>query len=138
MNVVERNEFLLGSARTVGLATVRPDGRPHVALVWFDLDGDEVIFTIRHASVRARNIANDPQVSLCVDEEQPPFALVLIEGEVQAQVNDPDLRYWTTRIAGRYTGEDLAEIYGKRNGAAGELLVRVRPIKTIARKNVAG
>ena len=137
MNAAERNEFLLNSARTASLATVRPDGRPHVAPIWFDLDGDAVVFTTWHASVKARNINNDPRVGLCVDNEEPPFAFVLIEGEAEVRENDPDLRYWATRIAGRYTGEELAESYGERNSVKGELLLRVRPTKVVARKNVA-
>ena len=34
------------------------------------------------------------------------------------------LKYWSTRIAARYMGEELAEAYGKRNSVEGELLVR--------------
>jgi nitroimidazol reductase NimA-like FMN-containing flavoprotein (pyridoxamine 5'-phosphate oxidase superfamily) len=35
----ERRGFLLDRARTAKLATVRADGRPHVAPIWYDLDG---------------------------------------------------------------------------------------------------
>lgn len=58
----------------------------------------------------------DGRVSLCVDDKEPPFAFVVIEDEAALSDGDPDLRYWTTRIAGRYVGEDLAGSYGKRNG----------------------
>ena len=34
--------FLRDRARTAVLATVRADGRPHAAPVWFDLDGDKI------------------------------------------------------------------------------------------------
>ena len=44
---------------------------------------------------------------------------------------------WTTRIARRYMGADLAEAYGKRNAVEGELLVRVTPTRVIARKGIA-
>ena len=133
----ERRNFLLQRARTASLATVRPDGRPHVAPVWFDLDGDTVVFTTWHTSVKARNLRDDPRASLCVDDEEPPFAFVLIEGEAEIQEADPDLRYWATRIAGRYMGEDLAESYGERNSVEGELLLRIRPTNVVAQKNVA-
>ncbi|MGB3635408.1 MAG: PPOX class F420-dependent oxidoreductase [Rubrobacteraceae bacterium] len=133
----ERQEFLLGSARTGSLATVRPDGRPHVAPIWFDLDGDAVIFTTWHTSVKARNIMNEPRVSLCVDDEEPPFAFVLIEGEATLTAEDPDLRYWATRIAGRYMGNELAESYGERNSVGGELLGRISPKNIVAQKNIA-
>lgn len=133
----ERRCFLLQRARTAILATVRSDGRPHVAPVWFDLDGDTLVFTTWHESVKARNIRNDPRISLCVDDEEPPFAFVLMEGEAELRESDPNLRYWATRIAGRYMGEELAEDYGRRNGVEGELLLRVHPTNVVARKNVA-
>lgn len=48
----EWRAFLLDGTRTAKLATVRPDGRPHVAPVWFDLDGDEIVSTTGKDSVR--------------------------------------------------------------------------------------
>ncbi len=133
----EYKSFLLGEARTAKLATVRRDGRPHVAPVWFDLDGDDLVFTTWHESIKAANIGRDPRVSLCVDEEAPPFAFVLVEGMARAEADAPDLLYWATRIAGRYMGADRAEEYGRRNAVPGELLVRVTPTKIVARKNVS-
>ena len=41
----EWRAFVLEGTRTAKVATVRPDGRPHVAPVWFVLDGDDVVFT---------------------------------------------------------------------------------------------
>ena len=55
----ERRAFLLTGTRTGKLATVRPDGRPHVAPVWFVLDGvtekgDVVVFTTGADTVKGR------------------------------------------------------------------------------------
>jgi PPOX class probable F420-dependent enzyme len=77
MSPAEARAFLLARPRTAKLATVRADGRPHVAPVWFDLDGDDLRFTTWHASVKAVNLRRDPRVSLCVDDEAPPFAFVM-------------------------------------------------------------
>ena len=55
MSPSEWRAFLLTSTRTAKLATVRADGRPHVAPVWFDLDGDELIFTTSKESVKGKN-----------------------------------------------------------------------------------
>jgi len=38
---------------TAKLATVRKDGRPYVTPIWFDLDGDTLVFTTWHSSVKA-------------------------------------------------------------------------------------
>jgi PPOX class probable F420-dependent enzyme len=133
----EYRSFLLHRTRTAKLATVRADGRPHVAPVWFVMDGDNVIFTTWHATVKAMNLRRDPRVCLCVDDEAPPFSFVQIEGTATLSEDLDDLRHWATRIAGRYMGTDQAEAYGRRNGVPGELLVRVAPTKILAQKNIA-
>lgn len=133
----ECRNFLLSGTRTGKLATVRTDGRPHVAPVWFELDGDTIIFTTWHATVKAANMRRDPHVCLCVDDDTPPFAYAQIEGTVQMTAEPDALLYWATRIAGRYMGAALAETYGKRNAVAGELLVRVTPTKILFQQNIA-
>jgi PPOX class probable F420-dependent enzyme len=137
MTPAEYRSFMLGSVRTASLATVRPDGRPHVAPIWFDLDGDTLVFTTGENTVKGRNMRREPRVSLCVDDEQPPFHFVLFEGVAALTANDPDLLYWATRIGGRYMGEEQAEAFGRRNAVEGELLVRVTPTRIVARKNIA-
>jgi len=137
MTPTEYRSFLLDRIRTAKLATVRADGRPHVTPIWFDLDGDTVVFNTGHESIKAVNLRRDPRVCLCVDEETPPFAFVQIEGTATMSDDPDDLRYWATRIGGRYMGADLAEAYGQRNGVKGELLVRVTPTKIVAQKNIA-
>lgn len=133
----EVRAFLLERSRTGKLATVRADGRPHVAPVWFALDGDILIFTTWHTTVKAANMRRDGRVCLCVDDEAPPFAYVQIEGTATMSDEPEALLHWATRIAARYMGEAQAESYGKRNGVEGELLVRVTPAKVIFEKDIA-
>jgi PPOX class probable F420-dependent enzyme len=133
----EQRAFLMEQARTAKLATVRKDGRPHVVPVWFDMDGDTLIFTTEQTTLKAANIRRDPRVCLCVDDETPPFAFILIEGTANMSADSDARLYWTTRIGGRYMGAELAETYGKRNSVEGELLVRVTPTKVVFEKNIA-
>jgi len=137
MSMDEVRRFLTEKARTGKLATVREDGRPHVAPIWIELDGDTIIFTTWHDSVKAANIRRNPRVAICVDDDQPPFSFVIIEGTASMSEDREKLRYWATRIAGRYMGSELAEAYGKRNSVAGELLVKVTPEKIIAWKKIS-
>ena len=61
----EHRNFLMGQVRTAKLATVRQDGRPHVTPVWFELDGDTLVFSTWHTSVKAVNIRRDGRVPVC-------------------------------------------------------------------------
>src|SRR5690242_3453349 len=137
MTPEEYRAFLLSRPRTAKLATVRADGRPHVAPVWFDLDGDALVFTTWHTTVKAANLRRDPRVSLCIDDDAPPFAFVIVEGTATISDDAAELRRWATSIARRYMGGDQADAYGQRNGVAGELLVRVTPIHIIAKARVS-
>jgi PPOX class probable F420-dependent enzyme len=141
MKKMSRDEclaFLVDQPRTAKVATVRPDGRPHVAAIWFDLDGDELVFTTWHTTIKAANLRHSPFVSICVDDEKPPFSFVKFDGRAGFVDDLEALRYWATRIAGRYMGEALAEVYGRRNAVEGELLVRVRPTLIMGRADMAG
>jgi PPOX class probable F420-dependent enzyme len=133
----EWRSFLLDTPRTAKLATVRKDGRPHVAPIWFTLDGDELVFTTWHESVKAKAILRDPRVSLCIDDERPPFAFVMLDGTATIDEDPAELRTWAARIGGRYMGREQAEAYGERNGIPGELLVRVAITNVVAVDGVA-
>ncbi|MFD0277205.1 PPOX class F420-dependent oxidoreductase [Kitasatospora sp. NPDC127111] len=137
MTEAEWRAFLSAGTRTAKIATTRADGRPHVKPVWFLLDGDDIVFNTGADTVKGRTLARDGRVMLCVDDERPPFAYVLVQGTATLSEDLAEVRAWATRIAARYMGEDRAERYGARNGVPGELLVRVKIEKVGAEQGVA-
>jgi hypothetical protein len=115
-------------ARTGKLATVRADGRPHVAPIWYEVDDDGgLLFNTGALTVKGRNLLRENRAAVCVDDDRPPFSFVIVEGEVEITHNLAEVRLWAARIGGRYMGAERAEEYGVRNGVEGELLVRLRP-----------
>lgn len=129
--------FVSEGTRTAKLSTVRADGSPHVAPVWFLLDGDDVVFNTGQNTVKGRNLARDGRVALCVDDDTPPFAFVTLRGRAELSDDLAAVRAWATRIAARYVGEDRAQEFGARNGVPGELLVRVRIDQAVAMSGVS-
>jgi PPOX class probable F420-dependent enzyme len=124
--------------RTGKLATVRADGRPHIAPVWYDLDDEgSVVFNTGESTVKGRNLTRDPRASLCVDDERPPFSFVVLEGVVELSDDLAEVRRWATRIGGRYMGADRAEEYGARNGVPGEMVVCLRPAHVVSALDLA-
>ena len=137
MSAAEVREFILTGTRTGKLATVKENGRPHVVPIWFVLDGDDLLFNTWHTSVKARNMERNGRVAICVDNENPPYDFVMLEG-VATLIDDlAEVKKWATVIGGRYMGADQAEAFGERNGVAGELLVRVKIDKMVAKKEMS-
>jgi PPOX class probable F420-dependent enzyme len=139
MNGEEVRAFLTVLPPHTGkLATVRADGRPHLAPVWYDVDEDgTLVFNTGAATVKGRNLRRDPRASLCVDDERPPFSFVVVEGVAELSDDLADVRAWATRIGGRYMGPERAEEYGTRNGVPGELVVRLRPQQVVSALELA-
>lgn len=119
------------------LATVRSDGRPHVAPVWYVMEGNTIVFNTGASTVKGRNLSRDPRASICVDDERPPFSFVVVEGAVELSDDLDDLRTTATAIGARYMGADRAEEFGARNGVPGELVVRLRPERVVSAFDLA-
>ncbi|HEY7143026.1 MAG TPA: PPOX class F420-dependent oxidoreductase [Streptosporangiaceae bacterium] len=130
-------DFVMTGTRTGKLAVTRRDGRPHVTAVWFVLDGGDVVFTTPADSVKGRVLRREGQAMLCVDDQQPPYSFVLIEGPVSVSEDPGELLHWAGVIGGRYMGASRAAEYGERNGVPGELLVRLRIAAVVARAGIA-
>jgi PPOX class probable F420-dependent enzyme len=129
--------FLVERPRAGKLAVVRADGAPHVTPIWFDLDGEEIVFTTHETGIKGRSVLRDPRVCLCVDDDTPPFAFVIVNGTARVSTDPDELLYWATRLGGRYMGAGRAEEYGRRNAVPGELVVRVTPTKVVAADKIA-
>jgi PPOX class probable F420-dependent enzyme len=133
----ERRAFLMTGTRTGVLSTVRKDGRPHAAPVWFVLEGDVVVFTTGGDTVKGRNLRRTGQAAFTVDDSAPPFSYVTMSGSVEISEDPDELVRWATALGGRYMGADQAEAYGRRNGVPGELLVRLVPDRIVSENRVA-
>ncbi|HEY9473652.1 MAG TPA: PPOX class F420-dependent oxidoreductase [Mycobacteriales bacterium] len=129
--------FVSAGGRTGKLATVRADGRPHVVPVWFVLDGEDLVFTTWHTSVKAVNLRRDPRAALCVEDDRPPYSFVMVEGGVRFEESPEAVLPFAIRIATRYLGSELGERYGARNGVAGELLARLAIERVVAQADIA-
>lgn len=154
MSKEEIEKFLMQGTFTGKLATTKKDGSSHVVPIWFVFDSnnndgrvsetekegyDDIIFTTSSGSAKARNIQRENRVSICVDDQTPPFSYVVIYGTARIQhCEQTELFRFATKIAQRYVGKEVAELYGKRNSAEGEVLVRIKPIRVIAEKDIAG
>jgi PPOX class probable F420-dependent enzyme len=149
MSKKEIRKFLMQGTFTGKLTTVKKDGSCHIVPIWFVLDdgirrggsgiGQDIIFTTDGTSVKVKNIQRDNRVSICVDDQTPPFSFVIVYGTARIHhCTQNELFKFATKIAQRYMGKDNAERYGRRNSNEGEVLVRIKPTRILAEKDIAG
>jgi PPOX class probable F420-dependent enzyme len=147
MSNEEIARFVMQGTFTGKLATVKKDGGSHVVPIWFVLDNENskrrskignIIFTTYSASVKANDIRRNNRVSICIDDQIPPFSFVTMFGTAKIYPYKPkEVLKWATKIAERYMGKKNAKAYGRRNSGEGAVLVKINSTKIIAEKNIA-
>jgi PPOX class probable F420-dependent enzyme len=90
------------------LGTVNRSGSPHLTIMWYLLDGDEILFNTKAGRAKESNLARDPRVSLLVYDDSG-YRYIRIEGRVRA-IADPEIAHRDiARLALRYHGEEGAK-----------------------------
>ncbi|HZZ97439.1 MAG TPA: PPOX class F420-dependent oxidoreductase [Jatrophihabitantaceae bacterium] len=116
----------------------RADGCPHVAPIWFVIDGADLLFNTNSQTLKGKALLRDARAALTVDLEEPPFTFVTVEGTVTIET-DPVARLpHSIAMARRYIGAGRAEEYGRRNAVQGELPIRLHPTHIAGYTDIGG
>ncbi|MEI8147741.1 MAG: PPOX class F420-dependent oxidoreductase [Actinomycetes bacterium] len=123
-------EQFTNSARTIfakksllHVASLGPDGAPHVTPVWGELDGDDIIINTALGRAKARNLANDGRVAISLTDPDNPYTVISIRGTVVGFTTDGADEV-IDRLAKKYLDEDS---YPFRREGEIRVTVRVRP-----------
>jgi hypothetical protein len=100
---------MLASSRKVQLATISPDGYPHLVTMYYALRDGQIAFWTYRTSQKALNLSRDPRISCLVETGEAYFDLrgVLIQGVVQT-ITDPADVYRVGLDIGAVVGGGLA------------------------------
>ena len=58
----------LQEKRFAVVGTRNPDGSPHLAVMWYLLDGDDIVVNSAQGRIKDRNLAADPRMSVLVED----------------------------------------------------------------------
>jgi PPOX class probable F420-dependent enzyme len=88
------------------VATIMPDGTPHVTPVWVDLDddGEHVIINTARGRLKERNLERDPKVGVSVVDPDDPYRFVSVRGE--ATMTEDGAVDHINKLAKKYMGVD--------------------------------
>jgi PPOX class probable F420-dependent enzyme len=87
------------------IATVMPDGSPHVAQVWVDTDGEHILINTPRDSQKVRNIRRDPRVAVNVFDPGNQWRLGNVRGKV-VEVTTEGADAHIDALAKKYLGVD--------------------------------
>jgi PPOX class probable F420-dependent enzyme len=97
---------LLTSSRKVQLATINPDGTPHLVTMFYALIDGRIAFWTYRSSQKARNLARDPRLACLVEDGDDYFELrgVQVTGMVRCIEDQAGVLDIGRRIAGGLGG----------------------------------
>jgi Pyridoxamine 5'-phosphate oxidase len=100
---------MLAANRKVQLATISPDGYPHLVTMYYTLVDGKIAFWTYRTSQKALNLARDPRISCLVETGQAYFDLrgVQIQGTVET-ITDADVVYQIGLAIGNVIGNATA------------------------------
>lgn len=88
------------------LATIGNDGMPQQTVLWYELQGDEIMMNTAAGRIKDRNLRRDPRASVCVTAGGAAVTfrgcVTLIDEQDQALAD-------IHRLAVRYNGPETAE-----------------------------
>ena len=112
MSDAEIEAFLAGDMK-VQVATVGPDGAPHLTTLFYVLDEGRIAFWTYGASQKVTNLRRDPRITCLVEDGTDYFELrgVSIRGTARLLEEPADVRALGARVVRRMANdEDLGEL----------------------------
>ena len=101
-------ERFLSHRRVAVLATLGPGGEPVLTPIWYLYRDGLLYMRTGRESVKARNVGQDSRVTVCVQDERPPYRSVTLHGRASIEEAEEGL---DAVIARRYLGAVAGSAY---------------------------
>ena len=118
-----RSRELLEDRNFANVATIRPDGTPHVVPVWVDVEDGDIILNSAEGRVWPRLARRDPRVTITVQNTENPYEYVTIQGHVEDATHEGADAH-IDALAQKYLGE---ETYPFRQPGEQRVKLRIAP-----------
>ena len=112
MSEAEVEAFLQGSMK-VQVATINPDGSPHLTTLFYVLHEGRIAFWTYASSQKIKNLERDDRITCLVEEGTDYFELrgVSISGHAKLVTDEDEIREIGTKVATRMVdGADLGDL----------------------------
>ena len=120
----------LEEKRFAVVGTKNPDGSPHLAVMWYLLDGDDIIVNSAQGRIKDRNLAADPRMSVLVEDG---YRWVRVDGPARIEHDQTITHADIRRLAARYYGDQRKVDEAMRNNFSKQHRITYRlPIRRVA------
>jgi PPOX class probable F420-dependent enzyme len=116
---------LFGPPNLAYLATINPDGSPHLSPLWADTRDGMILLNTADGRVKVENVRRDPRVSVAIHDRDHPHPPLAIVGTV-VEITDEGADEHMQELTRRYTGEGWDLV-----GDQVRLLLVIRPDRVL-------
>ena len=110
--IPEEYQSLLTSKALAHIATLMPDGSPHVSPVWFDYDGEHICVNTAVGRQKERNMRRNPKVGISITDPDEPERALCIRGVV-VEITEKGCMEHMDGLTRRYRGSDWTPVPGQ-------------------------
>ncbi|MGA2972326.1 MAG: PPOX class F420-dependent oxidoreductase [Candidatus Bathyarchaeia archaeon] len=127
ITLTERTVKLIDGKNFAFLATLQPDGSPHVTPMWIDHEGDMILMNTAMGRIKQRNVTRDPRVSIAIVDSNNPYDRIVMHGRVVSQT-EQGAEAHIDKLAKKYTG---ANKYQKASPTEKRIILKIEPLQIL-------
>jgi PPOX class probable F420-dependent enzyme len=110
------------------VATLMPDGSPHVVQTWVDHEGDIILINTIAGSQKHKNAERNPKIALDIVDPTDPYHMASIRGRVK-EITFEGAEDHIDKMAKKYRGVERYEMHDPRMK---RILIKIEPIHVVA------
>ena len=108
------------------VATSMKDGSPQITPTWVDLEDNLILINTALGRLKQKNLKRDPRIAVAVADNNNPYEMVTVRGEVIEQVTGEAAEIHIDKLAKKYIDKDK---YPGRAPGERRVLLKIKPTK---------
>ena len=128
--LIAAHRTFLAEKRFAVVGTKNPDGSPHLAVMWYLVDGDDIVVNSAQGRIKDRNLAADPRMTVLVEDG---YRWVRIDGLAKIEHDQAIARADIRRLAARYYEDERNVEEAMKNNFSKQHRITYRlPLRRVA------
>jgi PPOX class probable F420-dependent enzyme len=120
----------LAEKRFAVVGSKNPDGSPHLAVMWYLIDGNDIVVNSAQGRIKDRNLAADPRISVLVEDE---YRWIRIDGRARIEHDQTIAHADIRRLAARYYEDERKVAEAMKNNFSKQHRITYRlPVARVA------